>query len=161
MIAQPLAATGDMPSSEADKLFWTIFNGQDVRVNEQEIDREKLRLVLISYGIEASEAQIIINYYLKIGAIAQYNTTTLIKTVIYEELMRMKGQVDSANLELDKAKETKERASYFKIPKELLHRVSAGCSLSNDFAMIKVNENNEVERLIPDKDWIKEKEGGS
>lgn len=155
IIQTPLSRAGDSPSVEADKLFWDIFNSPEVRVNEKEVDREKIRLALISHGIEAPESIVIINYYIRLGAIAQYNTTTLIKTALYEDLLRTKGVVSTVNSQLEEAQVKKDRANTFKIPKEMLRRIQAGCALSSEFAMIKVNDNGEVERCIPDKDYTK------
>jgi hypothetical protein len=156
IIQTPLAKSGDSPTHETDVLFWQLYNSPEVMVNEKEVDREKLRLSLISHGIEAGEAIIILNYYIRLGAIAQYNTTTLIKTALYEDLLRTKGVVNTVNQQLEEAQIKKDRANTFKIPKEMLRRIQAGCALSSEFAMIKVNENGEVERLIPDADWKKE-----
>ena len=158
IIQTPLSRAGDSPSVEADKLFWDIFNSPEVKVNDKEVDREKLRLSLISYGIEAPEAIIILNYYIHLGAIAQYNTTTLIKTALYEDLLRTKGVVSTVNSQLEQAQVKKDRANTFKIPKEMLRRIQAGCALSSEFAMIKIDDEGNVVRIIPDKDWEKEKE---
>lgn len=153
MISLTLASDGQSPTTQADEFFWKAF---EECKNDEEVDREKLRLKLISNGIEAGEAEQIIFYYLRIGAISQYNTTTLVKTVLYKELERMRGVVNTVNLELDQAKAERERKNTFKIPKEMLRRVSAGCLLSEEYAMIRFNDNGECERLIPDRDWEKE-----
>lgn len=160
LIYEPLNKEG-IVTAEAESKFWEIFNLSDIHVNEQEVDREKLRLKLISYGFEAGEAHETIEQFLRVGAIARLNTTTYIKTSLYDKLQKACKERDELKNQLNNKQLENKKSMIYRVPKELCNKSYAGILLSRDGAYFEIDNGGNVVRFLSNETYQKEFKIGS
>ena len=154
LVTEPLV--NSTPTKSCDDLFWRLFTNPQYHINEQEVDRDLLRKALISHGCEAGEAVVIIEYYLRIGAIARFNTTTFIKTTLYDQVQKTAKENSELRELVKETKITNQKNSIFFIPPELSNRGYANILLSKDGSYFEVDEGGKVVRFLSTETYNKE-----
>lgn len=153
IVLQPFDKEG-IPTKETDQLFWTIFDSPESKDYDDKVDHDKLRLELINHGIEASEAIVIIDYYVKFGAIAKHDLTNYVKTVLYKELQKTWNKMD--NIRVQNHEESKKR--FYHIPKEICTKAYAAVLLSPNGAWAETDDKGNIIRVLSESSYKKEME---